>query len=356
MRILLVGTIYRGAFDNLIYNNLIKLGVETEIVDMHNLFMTSFLNRILNKFLKTPHYFGSGIRDINKMVLDKASTGKFDFVLFAKPIFIYPKTIAEIKKYSKIIGLTTDHVDNPRVNSDYFYASMPLFDLYFAGRRDIGEIMYKLGAKKVYYFWMHSDPSCHYPINVSATDKKKLGADIVFLGTYAKNEKRVEYMELLCQEGYDIKIYGNSWNKLPMNSCLRRKNKIITGDTPCEAMSKIINSSKIVLAFMRESMGETIALRTSEIALCRGFMLHQRTEEAEKFFVPDKEAVLFDSYEEMKEKIDFYLKHPELRNKIAQAGYEKILNGGSLNFDMVKKLVSILKNEIGDSDVAVPRP
>lgn len=356
MKILLVGEIYRGTFDELIYNNLIKLGVETEIINIRNLFKTSLVNRVLNKFLKTPHYFGFGVRNANKIVLEKASVGKFDFVIFTKPILIYPGTIAEIKKYSKIIGLTTDHVDNPKVNSDYFYASIPLFDLYLAGRLDIGEKMYELGAKKVYHFLMQADSSCHYPISVSAPDKERLGANIVFLGTYAKDEKRVEYMEKLCQEEYDIKIYGNSWNNLSLNSCLRKKNKIIPGGTPCEEMAKIISASKIILAFMRDAMRETIALRTSEITLCKGFMLHQRTEEAEKFFIPDKEAVFFDSYEEMKRKIDFYLEHPELRDKIAQAGYVKILNSGMLNFDMVKKLVSILKNDINDDDVVVPKP
>ncbi len=52
MRILLVGGIYGSAYGELIYKNLIKSGVETEIIDTHNLFRTSFINRVLNKFLK----------------------------------------------------------------------------------------------------------------------------------------------------------------------------------------------------------------------------------------------------------------------------------------------------------------
>lgn len=360
MKILLVGEIYKGAFGELIHHNLVKLGVDTEIINTCDLFKTSFVNRVLNKFLKTSHYFGFGVRNINKIVLEKASIGKFDFVLFIKPILIYPKTIINIKKNVggrvKIIGLTLDPLNIFNYHSDFFYKSMPLFDLYIAGRREDGEIMYKFGAKKVYWFLFGTDTSCHYPVKVSAVDKEKSGADIIFLGTYAKGEKRVEYMERLCQEGYDVKIYGNSWNNLPLNSCLRRKNKIIPGSTPCEEMSKIISGSKIVLAFMRDVMEAKIGMRTFEIPLCMGFMLHQRTKEAEELLISDKEAVFFSDYMEMKEKIDFYLKHPELRDKIAEAGYKKILNCDSLNNNVTKKLVSILKNEISDSDVIVRKP
>lgn len=360
MKILLVGEIYRGAFGELIYNNLIKLGIEAEIVNTHNSFKTSFINKVLNKFLKTPHYFGLGVRNVNKIILEKAFANRFDFILFIKPILIYPKTIFKIKnnfgESAKIIGLTLDPPDVFRYNSDYFYKSMPLFDLYIAGRREDGEVMYEFGAKKVYWFLFGTDASCHYPIKASVGEKEKLGADVVFLGTYAKGEKRVEYMERLCQEGYDVKIYGNSWNKLSLNSCLRRKNKIISGSTPCEKMSKIISESKIILAFMRDIMEAKIGLRTFEIPLCKGFMLHQRTRESENFLIPDKEAVFFSNYKEMKEKIDFYLKHSELREKIAEAGYKKILNCGLLNSDIVKKLISILKNEISDSDVMVLKP
>lgn len=359
MKILLIGENFRGATLELIYNNFIKLGIEAEIINTHDFFKTSFLNRVFNKFLKTPHYFGTEVKKVNEAVLECALNGDFDFILFMKPILIYPKTIVNIKKniggHAKIIGLTLDPPDILNYHSDFFYQSMPLFDLYIAGRREDGEIMYKFGAKKVYWFLFGADTSCHYPANISAADKEKFGADIVFLGTYAKGEKRVEYIERLCQEGYDVKIYGNSWGKLSLNSCLRRKNKIIPGGTPCEEMAKIIGASKITLAFMREVMEAKIGMRTFEIPLCNGFMLHRRTEETEKFLIPDKEAVFFGDYIEMKEKIDFYLKRPELRDKIAEAGRKKVLNCGLLCGDTIKKIVSILKNEIGDDDVLVSK-
>lgn len=328
-----------------ICNNLLKLGVDTEIINTGAFFRTSLANRVFNKFLTTPHYFGAGVKKINKIVLKRASEGKFNFVLFMKPILIYPETIIRIKKYSKVIGLSMDYDGILKTNSDYFYASLPLLDLYLPSDPKNAGLAAKNGVKKVRTLPLLADPICHHLVDVSAEDKQKLGADIVFLGTYAKNENRVKYLERLCRDGYDVKIYGNSWNKLSWNSCLRRKKRIIPGNTPCEEMAKIIGASKIVLAFMREQIKETLACRTFEIPLCGGFMLHQRTKEAEDFFGADKEAVFFDAYEEMKEKIDFYLEHPELRKKIAKAGRDLVLSCGRLNYHQVKKMVAILEDE-----------
>jgi len=349
MKILLVGESFRGAALESIYNNLLRFGVEAEMINTHAFFETSFLNRVLNKFLKTPHYFGREVKEVNKAILQKASSGHFDFVLFFKPILIYPETISKIKKYSKVIGFYNDHINFLKNGSDYFYASIPLFDLYFMPsltNEEAAEASRKFGCKIIPFPLALADPLCHHPVAITPEEKEKLGADMVFLGTYAP-ENRARYLERLCREGYDVKIYGNGWNKLPWNSCLRRKKRIIPGNTPCEEMAKIIAASKIILAFMRDQNKEVIAWRTYEIPLCGGFMLHQRTKQAEEFLVPDQEAVFFGSYEEMKNKIDFYLKYPELRNKIAQAGYQRVLNCGRLNRDQVKKMIEILKNEFG---------
>lgn len=356
MKILLIGEFFRGAFVEIIHDNFIKHGVEVEKINTHDFFKLSLLNRIINKFLKTPHYFGLGVKKLNKIISEKALSEKFDFVFFIKPVFIYPEMIEKIKKNAgcKVVALTLDPPDLFNYNSDYFYKSLPLFDLYFAGRNEDAEWLKRLGAKKVYWFWFGADTTCHYPVSILDNEKNKLGADIVFLGSFSKGERRVKYMEKLCQENYDVKIFGNSWNwyNLGLNSCLRRKEKIIPGGTPCEEMAKVIASSKIVVAFMRDVMDAKIGMRTFEIPLCKGFMLHQRTKEAEELLIPDKEAVFFDTYKELKEKIDFYLKRPELREQIAEAGYRKILNCGLLAGDQIKKIVSILKNEIGNGNMS----
>ncbi len=336
----------------LIYDNLLKLGVDVQLVNTNQYFTPSLFNRVMSRFfiasglLPTPIYFGSGIKKLNNIIVEKARVGKFGFILFMKPILIYPSTVVELKKFAKLISWYPDHVDFTKSGSTYFYKSIPLYDCHLAAISANVEPLLRWGAKRAIYLTVSADASCHHPVLITEGDRKKLGADVVFIGTYAK-ENRSEYLEKLCRDGYDIKIYGNSWGRLPWNSCLRRKNRIVPGGVYCEDMARVLGASKIALAFMRKHNQEYVACRSWEIPLCGGFMLHERTEEAEKMLLAGKETDFFDSYEEMKEKIDYYLKHPELRERIAKAGRERILNGGELLDSIVKKLLEILMNEFG---------
>jgi spore maturation protein CgeB len=63
-------------------------------------------------------------------------------------------------------------------------------------------------------------------------------------------------------------------------------------------------------------------VRTLEIPGYGGFLLTQRSQEqAEDLYVEGKEIACFDSVDELKEKINYYLEHEDERLEIARAGY-----------------------------------
>ncbi|MGC9603054.1 MAG: glycosyltransferase [Minisyncoccia bacterium] len=345
IKILIVGEVSLCAPTRLVYDDLLKLGNEPELIDTLKFFKVSLLNRVVNKFLKTPHYFGPGVKKLNRFIIERASAGKFEYVLFFKPSLIYPRTILELKKSAKILGIYMDHVDFLKSGSDHFYKTLPMFDLYMSTIHSNTEAMYKYGAKRSTFFPMTADSTFLHPVEVSPENMKRLGADVIFIGNYA-NEKRADYLERLCKDGYDVRIYGYGWQNLPADSCLRRKKRIFK-PVLCTDMAEAFSAAKIGMAFMRECNDEKIGCRTYEIPLCGTFMLHERNKEVEEFLIPDKEAAFFDSYEEMKSKIDFYLKNPEIRKKVAKAGYERILNCGELIYDQMRKMPAMLKKELG---------
>ncbi len=69
-------------------------------------------------------------------------------------------------------------------------------------------------------------------------------------------------------------------------------------------------------------------MRTFEIPAAGGFMLHEYSEEAADFFKEGIEAEFFRDAAECADKIKYYFKDDNLRNKIARAGYEKIFSAG----------------------------
>ena len=343
MKILLVGEDCLG-WPMLILNAFKKMGIEADFINTHKYFKTTLINRVVNRLLPTPYYFGRGVRAVNKIVLEKVEHQNFDYIIFLKPLLIYRETILKLKKHAKIVAWYSDHADYLRTNSTLFYKTIPLFDCYFSLIKSNVEVMTRLGAKKSAHLMITADSSYHFPVEVTSEDVNKFGADVVFIGHYA-DEKRAKYLEQLCRDGYDVLIYGNGWNKLGRGSCLRSKSRIRSGVFRGD-MARVIGASKIIVAFMREHNDEKIGCRTYEIPLCRGFMLHERTEEAEQLLTPGVDAEFFGSYEEFRKKIDFYLKHSELRRKIAQTGYERVLNSGQLIPDRARELVELLKKEL----------
>lgn len=325
MKILLVGESYIHGRLNSYRKAFQRLGHEVHVCPLEDHFKVSLLNRAINRLFKVPIYFGVG--PINSVIIETAAKLKPDFILFFKPNFITPKTLLTLKyKGIKVFSWHPDDVLNPKNISKNFLKTAPLFDHHFFIKKYASYELIMLGIKKdSFTFLPHAvDKECHHPVTVSSADISELGADVVFVGTYA-NDLRAEYLEKLCLDGFNIKIYGNGWWKHPSKSCLRRKKCIQFKTVYCKDLSKVLNSSKIVLAFLRKDNKATQTARTYEIPACGAFMLHERTPEVASIFKEGQEAEFFNSYNELKKKINFYLKHDKLRKQVAERGYKKII-------------------------------
>ncbi|PIR87911.1 MAG: hypothetical protein COU10_02030 [Candidatus Harrisonbacteria bacterium CG10_big_fil_rev_8_21_14_0_10_45_28] len=339
MKILIGGDIAQGGTIGFCVDAFKAIGVEAELFNYREHFRISFLNKALNKFRKIPHYFG--VSGLNKKLLEKTQDIRPDFVLLFKPILVMPKTVKKLTKLTKVFSWYPDYIPFTKTCSAYFYKSIPFYDCHFSFNFANVEELKKKGAKLSLFLPCAADPDYHTPIKASDEEKKELGADVVFMGTYAK-EKRSEYLERLCGDGYDIKIYGDDWERHPQSSCLWRKKCIQSKTLYGKDMSKIFNASKIVLAFVREHNKETLACRTYEIPISGGFMLHQRTAKTDEVFKEGEEAEFFGSYEELKKKIDFYLKNESLREKMIQKGRERVLRE-DLFLHRVQRIIEVFK-------------
>ena len=342
MKVIFGGNIKPGGQDAFIYNAFVRLGVDIQTFDFSQYFKLSFLNRVFNKLriTRVPRYFGTAL--LNKHLLGAVERERPDFVLLNKPILVWPETVKQLTRITKVFSWYPDYVLFPMTSSPYFYRSIPLYDCHFSYNFENSKELIKWGAKKSLFLPCAADLDCHAPVEISEQERKELGADIVFVGTFA-NEERFWFLEKLCQEGYDIKIYGNSWGKCPKTSCLVKKGCIQFKEMCCKEMSKVFNASKVVLSFVREHNKEVLACRTYEIPACGAFMLHQWTEKIEEVLGAGKEADFFKTYEELKQKIDFYLAHDDLRREIAQAGRKKIIEGGHLFTNRIQEMVDVFK-------------
>ena len=89
-------------------------------------------------------------------------------------------------------------------------------------------------------------------------------------------------------------------------------------------MPKIFKCSKINLNMTLRSIKSGIPQRAFDIMGCGGFLLSNYQPELAEYFIPGEDLVLYDSVDDLIQKIDYYLSHEEERLQIAKNGYEKV--------------------------------
>ena len=103
-------------------------------------------------------------------------------------------------------------------------------------------------------------------------------------------------------------------------------------------LNKFLNQSKIILSFNKLGYnngfgklpknykpGLHIKGRIWESILCKSFVLSEKVENFERFFIPNKELVSFKGRDDLVAKIKFYLKNNIIREKIAKKAYYRLL-------------------------------
>jgi len=314
-----------------------SLKIETGIVDDEKLYRETnplssnrYCRRLFRWFLAIP---------LQKEMLKAVIKEKPNLILVLKGSLIKPKTISGIKKSLPRTLIFNFNPDNPfntwhhGISNSWIKKSIPLYDAYFIWGKFLLGPLKKAGAKNVEYLPFGYDFKLHHPIQASEKDKKYYGSDVAFIGTW--DEERQWWANHLLD--YDLKIWGNGWEKSEKELQKKWQGKAIV----CEEFSKICDASKIIVNIVRKQNIPAHNLRTFEIPACRGFALSTRTLEQQEFFKEAEEADYFSTPEELRQKIDFYLKNGELRRKIAQAGHQRLVNSDYSCQNRAKKVLDV---------------
>ena len=128
----------------------------------------------------------------------------------------------------------------------------------------------------------------------------------------------------LCGKRFDTRLYSYQ------NSDIIKNVKKYPAVDYYTEMPKVFACSKINLNPSLRIIQTGIPLRAFDIMGAGGFLLSNHQEELLELFENEKEIVVYESMEDAVDKIAFYLKHEEIREKIALKGKQKTLREHSL--------------------------
>jgi spore maturation protein CgeB len=118
---------------------------------------------------------------------------------------------------------------------------------------------------------------------------------------------------------YDVGFCGNIINRGDWIDTVPNihKDVMVIGDD----MVNIVNSYKI---HFNRNLADDLNYRTFETLGCKTFLLTNKTENLNKLFKIGEHLDIYTTKQDLLEKVNFYLKNEEIRNKIAESGYRYV--------------------------------
>ncbi len=270
---------------------------------------------------------------INRRLVELQASDPADLVFFVKGVYIRPGTVQRLKKMeARCVFWSNDDMWGRHNRNVWFSRSARHYDLVVTQKSyncDPGELP-SLGAK-VLFQDKAFDPALHYPV---PGGEDAFRHSVLFIGT---NEKqRRDSLITLAAHGVAVDIYG--WGEQAATVAhpgLHFHARHLYGRDYAAAFS----SATISLNFLRKQSRDLQTGRSVEIPACGGFMLAERTNEHLRLFSEGVEAEYFDSDEELLEKVQYYLGHPDEASEIAQRACERAHSGGYSFDDRMRDIV-----------------
>jgi spore maturation protein CgeB len=192
---------------------------------------------------------------------------------------------------------------------------------------------------------MAYDPRYYYPIH---SDEANL-VDICFVGSFGDYPTRRETILRLARKFPNLVLEvssGPRWKYSPFRiqdrlrfggrSNLRFERRSL----PHDEINRIYNRARICLNIHHAQSTKAVNPRTFEILGSGGFLMTDRRMEGLSDFEIGRDYELYSSYDELFEKVTYYLQNPEVRKLISISGYERVRQ----NHTYQCRAMSILKD------------
>jgi spore maturation protein CgeB len=349
MKILFVGNLNEYTRTHQRYQAMRELGYEVNPLSTAPIPWRSGIDklslwcRVMNKLGYPPDR-----TQVNEKTLQITREQTPDLIWIEKGLMVKPRTLKQIKRIDPDIVLvfySTDNMIKRHNQSAYFRGCLSIYDwicqyAYFEGKNRVKKWFRQMGAKRLLFTDGAYDRDAHRPLCVTKEDPQRLGADVVFVGSFEVD--RARQMLYLAQNGVPVRVWGGRWEGWQdRHPNLTVEARPIYG----RDYAKALCASKIALGFLRKMNDDLQTGRTMEIPACGTFMLAERTRDHLKLFEEGKEAEFFDSKEELLEKVRYYLQHDDERERIAKAGRKRCVESGYSHHDRLKYMLDVIRSD-----------
>lgn len=318
-KILLVSTKH-SIFEKPVWRAFQALGHEVQIVDYWGnavLMPDKFIHRMVDKlplFVKNPiRHLARWQADLKILAQAKSFHPDLIFVLKAKDIhFSVLKKLRSIGQLANYYPETFDHWN--RIKS-----IAPHYDYFFNYDSEVVRRLKETGYPHAYYLPFSADLETGFLSRnpVSFSQRKY---SLSFVGSFMPVRYTQREAILSRVKDLGLNIWGNkAWLDTSLKDCYR-------GRPSDEEMLEIYRQSKIVvnIDLMLGVEGTGVNLRPFEVTASGAMLLnHDDRKDIFNLFEEGKEFISFQGPEDVRQKAEYFLNHPQELEAVARAGFEK---------------------------------
>lgn len=298
----------------------------------------SLWDRVSNRWHRGPS--PSKRERIHRELVSLCRKNRFDFIFVMGENFLSAETIREIRSIRspspRFAFHSHDNVFAPGIcKPPDFEKALGSFDYLFTTKSQNVARYKALGVKESHFVPSAFEPTVHYPIPRA---KSCLNQDfpVGFIGTFDHSRER-----WFNAVGWDnLWIWGNGWEKFPRYQ--ENQNRIVSKAIYYFEFADVTSRTQCALGLLREEAEDLHTQRTFEIPACGALQFAPRNQEILSFFDEDREIVCFDSPDELREKVAFFLARPKMREEIAARGKERVWTGKHTYVDRIQQMLAHL--------------
>jgi spore maturation protein CgeB len=257
-----------------------------------------------------------------------------DLILAIKGATLDIDLLREVRATTKapLVMYSTDNPFNAVVSSRSWFEALGQWDAIATPRRNNIAALKEHCAGDVFYLPFGYDPAVHYPEKVTPREQTRYRSDVVFVGSC--DPDRVPFLDRLASaEDLAVSFYGPYFRD---TEAIRKRAR---GFAEGRAYRVVLSTTAVALTLVRRANEDGHVMRTFEVPACGAFMLAERTEDHQEMFEEDRDAVFFDSPEELADKAAYYVRNTALRVKIAASGFRRVTENPNTYVD---RLASVL--------------
>ena len=334
MRIFYVGQLWPGSTSGERMKTLEMLG--HEIVPFDTTAWVSQGSRIM---LSMGHRWnvGANVKSLNRTLKASAArVGYADVVWIDRGPWIEIETLRELRTHTH--GILLHFTLDPHFfsnHSHHFIKALYEYDIVVTTKRYELEFYEQYGAKRIILVLQGYDP--RFEVYERSVDKRQnWSSEVVFIGHCEPHYART--LKVIKSECNDLRIWGPRWRRYAYLHRWARayvKSDGVWGDDYLHALAY----TKIALGLLGKTIPETTTTRTFEIPAVGAFLLAERNDDHLSLFQEGAEAEFFDSDEELRDKVHYYLRNETAREKIAAAGRRRALQSGYSSYYQLRKVL-----------------